>query len=93
MLDGKRMNTSMTLTRKPSGCWLTLTLNEHVAATTTDESPVVGVDVGIANFLTTSTGRRYGTFHGKLARRHQHVSNLVRIRVASLQARWCRSVL
>jgi putative transposase len=71
MLDGKRINTSMTLTRKPSGWWLTLTLNEQVAATTTDESPVVGVDVGIANFLTTSTGKRYGSFHGKLARRHQ----------------------
>jgi transposase len=29
------------------------------------------VDVGIANFLTTSTGKQYGTFQGKLARRHQ----------------------
>jgi transposase len=71
LLDGKRINTSMTLTRKPSGWWLTLTINEHIAATTTDESPVVGVDVGIANFLTTSTGKRYGSFHGKLARRHK----------------------
>ncbi|KPV54515.1 hypothetical protein SE17_03235, partial [Kouleothrix aurantiaca] len=70
-LDGKRINTSMTLTRKLSGWWLTLTLNEQIAATTTDESPVVGVDVGIANFLTTSTGKRYGTFHGKLAHRHK----------------------
>ncbi len=64
-------NTSLTLTRKPSGWWLTLTMDQAVAATTTDESPVVGVDVGIANFLTTSTGKRYGTFHGKLARRHK----------------------
>ena len=71
MLDGKRINTSMTLTRKPSGWWLTLTVQETVAPTTTDESPVVGVDVGIANFLTTSTGKRYGSFHGKLARRHK----------------------
>jgi transposase len=71
LLDGKRINTSMTLTRKPSGWWLTLAMNEHIAATTTDESPVVGVDVGIANFVTTSTGKRYGTFHGKLARRHK----------------------
>jgi hypothetical protein len=71
MLDGKRINTSMTLTRKPSGWWLTLTLDEQVTRTTTDESPVVGVDVGIANFLTTSTGKRYGSFHGKLARRHK----------------------
>jgi hypothetical protein len=70
-LDGTRINTSMTLTRKPSGWWLTLTLNEQVVATTTDESPVAGVDVGIANFLTTSTGKRYGSFHGKLARWHK----------------------
>src|SRR6266511_726913 len=71
VLTGYTPNTSMTLTRKPSGWWLTLTVNEPVAATTTTESPVVGVDVGIANFLTTSTGKRYGTFRGKLARRHQ----------------------
>src|SRR6266511_790777 len=71
VLTGCTPNTSMTLTRKPSGWWLTLTVNEPVAATTTTESPCVGVDVGIANFLTTSTGKRYGTFRGKLARRHQ----------------------
>lgn len=70
-LNGKRINTSMTLTRKPSGWWLTLTVDERVTPTTTDESPVVGVDVGIANFLTTSEGKRYGTFHGKLALRHK----------------------
>jgi transposase len=29
------------------------------------------VDVGIANFITTSTGKQYGTFHGKLARRQK----------------------
>jgi transposase len=61
----------MTLTRKPSGWWLTITVDETVAPTTTEESPVVGVDVGIANFITTSMGKRYGTFHGKLAKRHQ----------------------
>jgi Putative transposase DNA-binding domain len=71
VLAGRTPNASMTLTRKSSGWWLTLTVNEHVAATTTDHSPVVGVDVGIANFLTTSTGKRYGSFHGKLARRHK----------------------
>ena len=71
MLHGKRINTSVTLTRKSSGWWLTLTVHEYVATTTTDESPVVGVDVGIANFLTTSTGKRYGSFHGKLAQRHK----------------------
>src|SRR5262249_23137198 len=27
--------------------------------------------VGITNFLTTSTGKHYGSFHGKIARRHK----------------------
>jgi hypothetical protein len=71
MLAGRVPNTSVTLTRKASGWWLTLTIHERVEPTTTDQSPVVGVDVGIAKFLTTSTGKRYGTFHGKLAARHK----------------------
>jgi transposase len=29
------------------------------------------VDVGITHFLTTSTGKHYGSFHGTLAKRHQ----------------------
>src|SRR5216684_3221726 len=33
--------------------------------------PVVGIDVGIANFVTTSTGKHYGTFHGKLRERQK----------------------
>ena len=78
-------NTSMTLTRKSSGWWLTLTIYEYVDATTTDASPVVGVDVGIANFLTTSTGKRYGSFHGKLTRRHKH-DRAKRRRKAKLRA-------
>ncbi|GHO80348.1 hypothetical protein KSD_81190 [Ktedonobacter sp. SOSP1-85] len=32
---------------------------------------MVGIDVGIANFLTTSDGRHYGTFNGKLRERHK----------------------
>ena len=71
MLAGRMPNSSMTLTRKASGWWLTLTVDERVEPTTMDQSPVVGVDVGIANFLTTSTGKHYGTFHGKLAARHK----------------------
>ena len=34
-------------------------------------APVIGVDVGIANFLTTSDGQHYGTFHGKLRERQK----------------------
>lgn len=71
-LAGKTLNTSTILTRKPDGWWLTVTYDEEVPVTTPDEAPVVGVDVGIAHFLTASDGKQYGTFQGKLAARHQH---------------------
>jgi hypothetical protein len=70
-LAGKTLNTSVTLTRKPTGWWLTLSYTEVVNIETPRSAPVVGVDVGIANFITTSTGKHYGTFHGKLATRHK----------------------
>jgi hypothetical protein len=70
-IDNATINTSVTLTRKPTGWWLTLTVDEFVDLRTTEASPVVGVDVGITNFLTTSSGKRYGPFSGKLARRHK----------------------
>ena len=70
-LTGKKLNTSTTLC-KQNGCWwLTLSFDEVVALQTEKDAPCVGVDVGIANFLTTSTGKQYGTFHGTLARRHK----------------------
>ena len=71
VLTGKTLNASTTLTRKPDGWWLTLTYDEEVPVTTPADAPVVGVDVGIATFLTASDGTQYGTFHGKLAARHQ----------------------
>ncbi len=70
-LTGKTLNTGVTLTRTRSGWWLTLSYSEEVKIATPQTAPVVGVDVGIANFLTTSTGKHYGTFHGKLAKRHK----------------------
>jgi hypothetical protein len=70
-LAGHPLNTSVTLTRKANGWWLTLSYTEAVKIETPCTAPVVGVDVGIANFITTSTGKHYGTFHGKLAKRHK----------------------
>jgi hypothetical protein len=70
-LVGKTLNTSTTLTRKPEGWWLTLSYDEQVKVETPTVALVVGLDVGIANFLTTSTGKQYGTFNGKLAERHK----------------------
>jgi hypothetical protein len=56
-LDGKTINTSVTLNKRSDGWWLTLSYDEVVPIQTEPSSPVVGVDVGIANFLTTSTGK------------------------------------
>jgi Putative transposase DNA-binding domain len=70
-LAGKIVNTSTTLTRKHDGWWLTLSYDEQVHVETPKDAPVIGLDVGIANFISTSTGQQYGTFHGKLAARHK----------------------
>jgi len=70
-LAGKRLDSSVTLTRKADGWWLTLTYEEEVALQTGLDAPVVGVDVGITQFLTTSTGKHYGSFQGDLAKQHQ----------------------
>jgi hypothetical protein len=70
-LAGRQVDSSVTLIRKAEGWWLTLTYEEEVALQTPPDAPVVGVDVGITHFLTTSTGKHYGSFHGKLAKRHQ----------------------
>ncbi len=70
-LEGKTINTSVTLNKRGDGWWLTLTYDEDVPLQTDPSAPVVGVDVGIANFLTTSDGQHYGTFHGKLRARQK----------------------
>jgi hypothetical protein len=70
-LGGKTLNTSTVLTRKADGWWLTLSYDEAIPVTTSKKAPVIGLDVGIANFITTSEGKHYGTFNGKLTARHQ----------------------
>jgi Putative transposase DNA-binding domain len=70
-LKGKTLNTSTTLNKRGDAWWLTVTYDEKVIVKTAETAPVVGVDVGIANFLTTSTGKHYGTFHGKLRERQK----------------------
>jgi Putative transposase DNA-binding domain len=71
VLKGKTINTSVTLSKRGDGWWLTLSYDQIVPLQTEPSAPVVGVDVGIANFLTTSTGKHYGTFHGKLRERQK----------------------
>ena len=70
-LEGKTINSSVTLNRRADGWWLTLSYDEKVAVQAEPDAPVIGVDVGIANFLTTSDGKHYGTFHGNLRERQK----------------------
>jgi hypothetical protein len=70
-LADKRPDSNVTLTRKADGWWLTLIYEEEIPLQTGPEAPVVGVDAGVTHFLTTSTGKRYGSFQGRLAQRHQ----------------------
>jgi len=71
VLAGKTLNTSTVLARKADGWWLTLSYEEDIKVTTPKGAPVIGIDVGIANFITAATGQQYGTFNGKLAARHK----------------------
>jgi transposase len=70
-LKGKTINSSVTLNKRADGWWLTLSYDEKIAVQIEPDAPVIGVDVGIANFLTTSDGKHYGTFHGKLRERQK----------------------
>jgi putative transposase-like DNA-binding protein len=70
-LEGHTLNTSTTLHKRNGAWWLTLSFDTDVPIETEPSAPTVGVDVGIANFLTTSTGKRYGSFHGTLRERQK----------------------
>ena len=84
-LEGKTLNTSTSLHRRRGVWWLTLSFDEDVPLQTEKQAPTVGVDVGIANFVTTSTNKQYGTFHGKL-RKQQKRDREKRRRKAKLRA-------
>ena len=70
-LTDRKLNTSAVLHKRRGHWWLTVSFDEEPTLQTAEDAPCVGVDVGIANFLTTSTGKVYGSFHGKLAHRHK----------------------
>jgi transposase len=65
-LEGRTINTSIQLNKREDGWWLTLSYDILVTVQTEPSAPVIGIDVGIANFVTTSDGEHHGTFHGKL---------------------------
>jgi transposase len=70
-LKDRTLNTSTTLHKRNGIWWLTLSFDEDVPLQTAPEAPKVGVDVGIVHFLTTSTNKEYGSFHGKMAQQHK----------------------
>jgi len=67
----RKINSSVTLNRREDAWWLTLTYDETVIVQIEPDAPVIGIDVGIANFITTSDGKQYGTFNGKLRERQK----------------------
>ncbi|MGB8345079.1 MAG: transposase [Ktedonobacteraceae bacterium] len=84
-LKGKTINSSVSLNKR-DGTWrLTLTYDTVIPIKTKPDAPVVGIDVGIATFLTTSTGKHYGSFHKKL-RERQKRDRKKRRRKAKLRA-------
>src|SRR6266487_674109 len=70
-LQGKTINSSVQLNRRADSWWLTLTYEEKITVHTEPDASVIGIDVGIANVLTSSDGKHYGTFHGKLRERQK----------------------
>jgi IS605 OrfB family transposase len=78
-------NSSVTLERRKNGTWwLTLTFDAPVVAPEL-QAEAVAVDVGINNFITTSTGQHYGTFQGDLNARFER-DRAKRQRKAKLRA-------
>lgn len=70
-LAGHLPNSSVQLNHHHDGTWrLTISFDETIAQKETQSEPI-GIDVGINNFLTSSTGKQYGTFRGDLARRFE----------------------
>jgi hypothetical protein len=70
-LRGKTINRSVQLNRRDDGWWLTLSYDEMVTIQPAPDASVIGIDVGIANFLTTSDGKHYGSLNGKLRERQK----------------------
>jgi Transposase and inactivated derivatives len=67
----RKINSSVTLNKRDGAWWLTLSYDETIPVQTEPDAPVIGIDVGIANFITTSDGKQYGTFNGTLRERQK----------------------
>jgi hypothetical protein len=83
--QARKLNSSVQLNKRDGVWWLTLSYDEEVQVETALDAPVVGIDVGIANFVTTSTGNHYGSFHPRMRARHKR-DRAKRRRKAKLRA-------
>ncbi len=83
--QARKLNTSVQLNKHDGVWWLTFSYDEEVTVQTPPDASVVGIDVGIANFVTTSTGKHYGAFHKDLRARHKR-DRAKRRRKAKLRA-------
>jgi Putative transposase DNA-binding domain len=81
----RKLNSSVQLNKRDGVWWLTLSYDAEHLMQTPPDAPVVGIDVGIANFVTTSTGKHYGAFHKDLRARHKR-DRAKRRRKAKLRA-------
>ena len=81
----RKLNSSVQLNKRDALWWLTLSYDATQLIQTPPDAPVVGIDVGIANFVTTSTVKRYGAFHKDLRARHKR-DRAKRRRKAKLRA-------
>lgn len=59
-LDGHELNSGLTLARRDGWWWLSLSITASAPAVS-PTTQVVGLDVGITNFLTDNEGHRFGT--------------------------------
>ncbi len=62
------INSSVTLNKMDEAWWLTLSYDELVPVQTPSDAPVIGIDVGIANFLTTSRWQALRHINGQSQR-------------------------
>ncbi len=69
--ERRKINSSVTLNRWNGAWWLTLSYDELITPQTAPEAPVIGIDVGIANFITTSDGKHYGSVNRRLRQRQK----------------------
>src|SRR5260370_13617527 len=81
----KKLNSGVQLNKRDGTWWLTLSYDEEVQVETAPDAPVVGIDVGIAHFVTTRTGKHYGSFHPRMRARHKR-DRAKRRRKAKLRA-------